>query len=310
MTRAIVDKPSGRVGLARVHGQMLVSRMLVATAFPIGAAITHGLEPEQLTLVRFALAAALVAPFVILRHGLVLPSLRSLAGYAAIAACVVTFFYCMFAALRLTTALNAGALYTLVPGFAAIYAAILVRERLGRHRLIALGFGLVGALWVVFRGEPDRLLSFAFNGGDLIFFGGCLAMGLYMPLVKRFHRGEPAAVMTFWVLLLGTGWLALLNNTAIWRTDWLAVEPTVYAGIAYLAVFTTIFTFFVQQHATVHIGPTRVTAYSYLNPALVIVVEWVAGLGLPEPAVLPGVLIILAAIVVLQRGVKSGGGAG
>ena len=310
MARSVVDKPSGRVGLDRVHGQMLISRMLVASAFPIGAAITHGLEPAQLTLVRFALASALFAPFVILRHGLVLPPLRSLAGYAAIAACVVTFFYCMFAALRQTTALNAGAIYTLVPGFAAIFAAFLVRERLGRHRLVALGFGLVGALWVVFRGEPDRLLAFAFNGGDLIFFGGCLAMGLYMPLVKRFHRGEPAAVMTFWVLLLGTGWLGLLNNTAIWRTDWLAVDPTVYAGIAYLAVFTTIFTFFVQQHATVHIGPTRVTAYSYLNPALVIVVEWVAGLGLPEPAVLPGVLIILAAIVVLQRGVKSGGGAG
>ncbi len=310
MARSVVDKPSGRVGLARVHGQMLVSRMLVAAAFPIGAAITHGLEPEQLTLVRFVLASALFAPFVILRHGLVLPPLRSLAGYAAIAACVVTFFYCMFAALRQTTALNAGAIYTLVPGFAAIFATFLVRERLGRHRLVALGFGLVGALWVVFRGEPDRLLSFAFNRGDLIFFGGCLAMGLYMPLVKRFHRGEPAAVMTFWVLLLGTGWLGLLNNTAIWRTDWLAVDPTVYAGIAYLAVFTTIFTFFVQQHATVHIGPTRVTAYSYLNPALVIVVEWVAGLGLPAPAALPGVLIILAAIVVLQRGVKSGGGAG
>ncbi len=156
MARSAVDKPSGRVGLARVHGQMLVSRMLVACAFPIGAAITHGLEPEQLTLVRFALASALFAPFVILRHGLVLPPLRSLAGYAAIAACVVTFFYCMFAALRQTTALNAGALYTLVPGFAAMFGAFLVRERLGRHRLVALGFGLVGALWVVFRGEPAR----------------------------------------------------------------------------------------------------------------------------------------------------------
>ena len=47
---------------------MLVSRMLVATAFPIAAAITHGLEPELLTLVRFALATALFAPFVILQN--------------------------------------------------------------------------------------------------------------------------------------------------------------------------------------------------------------------------------------------------
>ena len=61
---------------------------------------------------------------------MVLPPLRALVGYAAIAACVVTFFYSMFAGLRQTTALNAGALYTLVPGFAAIYAAFLVRDRL------------------------------------------------------------------------------------------------------------------------------------------------------------------------------------
>lgn len=285
---------------------MLVSRMLVAIAFPVAAAITHGLEPELLTLVRFALASALFAPFVIMRHGLALPALRSLIGYAAISACVVTFFYCMFAALRQTTALNTGALYTLVPGLAAVYGAMLVRERLGWHRLVALACGLIGALWVVFRGEPDRMLALDLNGGDLIFLGGCMAMGLYMPLVKRFHRAEPAAVMTFWVLLFGTLWLAVLNNTAIWRTDWLAIDPSVYAGIAYLAVFTTIFTFFVQQHATVQIGPTRVTAYSYLNPALVIVVEWAAGLGLPQPIVLPGILIILAAIVALQFGVKTG----
>ena len=242
--------------------------MLVAIAFPVAGAITHGLEPELLTLVRFALATALFAPFVIMRHGLALPALRSLIGYAAISACVVTFFFCMFAALRQTAALNTGALYTLVPGFAAVYGAMLVRERLGWHRLVALACGLVGALWVVFRGEPDRMLALAFNRGDLIFLGGCMAMGLYMPLVKRFHRAEPAAVMTFWVLLFGTLWLAVLNNTAIWRTDWLAIDPSVYAGIAYLAVFSTIFTFFVQQHATVQIGPTRVTAYSYLNPAL------------------------------------------
>jgi drug/metabolite transporter (DMT)-like permease len=167
--------------LARVHGQLIFSRILVATSFPVGAAITHGLEPALLILLRFALASLLFAPFVYPRHGLTLPGPRALAGYAAIAGCLVVFFWCMFTALRTTTALNTGAIVTLVPGIAAIYAAILVRERLGRHRMVALGCGLVGALWVVFRGDFERLASFTINGGDIIFFAGCLALGLYAP---------------------------------------------------------------------------------------------------------------------------------
>ena len=106
------------------------------------------------------------------------------------------------------------------------------------------------------------------------------------------------------MLALGTLWLVLLNNTAIWQTDWAAVDRGVFAGIAYLAVFTTIVSFFIQQHATLHIGPTRVTSYSYLNPALVVLVEWIAGKGLPSPITLPGVIIILAATLVLQRGAR------
>lgn len=297
-------KALSRADVMHVHGQMILARVLIAASFPVGAAITYGLEPELLVLVRFALASLLFAPYVIIRHGITMPAPSVLAGYAAISACLVTFFWCMFEALRHTSALNAAAIFTLVPGLAAVYGAVLVREHLGVHRLVALGLGLVGALWVVFRGDIGGLLSLDLNKGDLIFGGGCLALALNMPLVRRFHRGEPAAVMTFWVLLMGTGWLLLLNNVAIWHTDWKDVDATVLAGIVYLAVFTTIITFFIQQRATLYIGPTRVNSYSYLNPALVVLIEWLAGKGLPTLITLPGVAIVLVATFVLQRGAR------
>ncbi|NQV59689.1 MAG: DMT family transporter [Alphaproteobacteria bacterium] len=294
---------SGRAPLARVHGQVLLARVLVATSFPVGAAITHGLPPELLTLVRFALATLLFAPYVAWRHGIAIPSAKALAGYAAIAGSLVVFFWCMFAALRLTSALNAAALFTVLPGIAALYAAVLVRERLGRHRLVALILGAVGALWVVFRGDLDLFLSLAVNKGDLIFLAGLFAMGLYTPLVQRFRRDEPAAVMAFWTMAMGTVWLLLLNNVALFRTDWLAVEPGVLAGIAYLAMFTTIISFFIIQHATLHLGPTRVMSYNYLTPLFVLAIEWALGKGLPSAMTLPGVAIIVAAMFVVQSGI-------
>ncbi|MBT3532468.1 MAG: EamA/RhaT family transporter, partial [Rhodospirillaceae bacterium] len=42
---------------------------------------------------RFALATLLFAPYVAWRHGLVWPAAKTLAGYAAIGACLATFFW-------------------------------------------------------------------------------------------------------------------------------------------------------------------------------------------------------------------------
>lgn len=286
----------------RVHLQLLLGRGLVATSFPVGAAITHGLEPELLMLARFALATLLFAPYIAWRHGLAIPSLKALAGYTVISAFVVTFFWCMFEALRFTPALNAAALYTVLPGIAAFYAAILVKERLGRNRLFAMVFGAFGALWVVFRGDLDLFLGLAVNKGDLIFLGGLFAMGLYTPLVRLFNRDEPAAVMAFWILATGTIWLFLLSNVSVFQTDWTVIDGEVLVGIAYLAVFTTIISFFIMQHATLRVGPTRVISYGYITPAFVVGLEWAMGKGLPDPMTWPGVVIIVLAMFVVQSG--------
>jgi drug/metabolite transporter (DMT)-like permease len=291
-----------QVSEARVHAQVVLGRALVATSFPVGAAITHGLAPELLILVRFVLATLLFAPYVIWRHGLSLPPLKTLAGYAAIGLCLVTFFWCMFAALRLTSALNAAALHTALPAISAFYAAILVRERLGKFRLAALILGGVGASWVVFRGDWDLVINLAINKGDMIFLAGMFAMGLYTPLVGRLHIKEPAAVMAFWTMATGAVWLLLLNNITIFEVDWAAVEFKVWGGIAYLGLFTTIISFFILQHATLRIGPTRAAAYGYLTPVFVVAVNWALGNGLPTPMTWPGIILIIAAMVVMQRG--------
>ncbi len=284
------------------HGLMVLATVFVASSFAVGAAITHGLDPAALTLLRFSLAAALFAPLITYKYGLSWPTPKALASYAVLSAFLVGFFWAMFLSLRYTTALNTGALFTLLPGISSIFGAILVGERLGRHRLVAVAIGMVGALWVVFRGDPDRLFAFAFNIGDLIFLGGCVMFGIYEPLVRRLHGPAPTAVVTFWVLVTGSVWLALLLNKGIWQTDWRSVDFYVFAGIVYLEVFSTIVTFFLFQFCTMRIGPTRVLAYTFLIPALVLVIEWLAGSGLPPPMTYPGIAVVLAAMVVLQSG--------
>jgi len=283
-----------------VHLLMVITATLVSTSFTVGAAIAAELDPAALTLVRFSLAAALFGPWVHSRYGLNV-SFSLFFRCALISGCLVIFFYCMFLALRYTSALNTSVIFALVPSISGLYALVLVGERLEKEQLIALGCGLIGVIWVIFRGELSQLLAMQWNRGDLIFLGGCLAMGLYTPLVKLLHRGESMAVMTFWVLVTGSIWLLLLTGRKLFTVDWLEVPPFVWLGIVYLAVFTTIITFFLTQYSVPYLGPTLVMSYSYLYPGLVLVIDLLLGHGLPPLKVIPGVLVVLAAMVVLQH---------
>lgn len=284
----------------KIHLFMLLSATLVSTSFIVGAAITAALDPALLTLIRFVIAATIFGPIVHLRYGLRF-SFSLLWRCSLISGCLVFFFCAMFLSLRYTSALNISVIFALVPSISCFYSFFLLRERLRKEQFIALFCGLIGVLWVVFDGDIVRLLTMQWNHGDLIFLGGCCFMGLYAPLVKILHRGESMAVITFWVLVTGAIWLFFYTGKDLTTVSWAEVPLFVWGGICYLAVFTTIVTFFLTQYSVLFLGPTKVTAYSYLYPGLVLVLNFFIGNGLPHAKIIPGVLVVLVAMFVLMR---------
>lgn len=282
-----------------LHLLMVTSATLVSTSFTVGEAIAGDLDPAVLTLLRFLLASVLLAPVIHLRYGL-RPNWSLIGRSALISCCLVLFFWCMFWALRYTSALNTSVIFTLVPSISGVFATFLVGERLSRPQFLALGFGLAGALWVIFRGDIQILLAMAWNRGDLIFLFGCFFMALYTPLVKLLYRGESMLLMTFWVLVTGSVWLLIFGANKLQAVDWGAVRPMVWWALLYLAVFTTVITFFLTQYCTPHLGAIRAMAYSYLYPGLVLLIDLGLGKGLPPLKALPGIGIVLLAMVVLQ----------
>ncbi|HID70710.1 MAG TPA: DMT family transporter [Desulfobacterales bacterium] len=284
----------------KIHLLMLLCAVLVAGSFPVVASISHELDPVLLTLLRFLLASFLFAPLIWFRYGFKV-SLAALGRYSVISATLVICFWSMFFSLRYTTALNISAIFTLVPSLSGLYAMVLNRERLGRTRLIALVLGLIGALWIVFKGELSIFTELSLNKGDLIFFVGCLFMGLYTPLVRLFHRNEPMPVMAFWVMVTGSLWLLLLAGSQLTTISFTDIPDKLWMGLLYVAIFSTIISFFITQYAILFLGPTRVMAYSYLYPALVLFLDFLLKGTIPELKILPGVVIVLSAMFVVQH---------
>ncbi|WP_163336308.1 DMT family transporter [Desulfopila sp. IMCC35008] len=282
-----------------IHLLMVICATLVSTSFTVCAAVSNALDPLVLTFIRFIMASLLLLPVVMVRFELHL-SASLFFRSSVISSCLVLFFWCMFLSLRYTTALNTSVIFAIVPVISWGYSMVLLKERIGRAQSVALFLGMAGAIWVIFRGNPLQLVDVDLNRGDLIFLAGCFAMGLYTPLIKLLYRGEPMLVLTFWILVTGTIWLGLFGAGKILATGWSSIPLSIWGWVGYLAFFTTVVTFFLTQYCILFIGPTRAMAYSYLYPCLVLLQDLALGKGMPPPAIIPGIVIVLAAMVVLQ----------
>ena len=108
--------------------------------------------------------------------------------------------------------------------------------------------------------------------------------------------------MTFWVLLFSAVLYLFIAGKDLATSPWAEPDLFVFGAVAYLAVVSTVISFFMFQFATPRIGPTRVLAYSYFIPAFVLLVDWAIGRGLPPLMTFPGIAIVLIASLVIQRG--------
>lgn len=282
------------------HLVMLLNILLVSTSFPIGAAITHALEPAALNCLRFALAAAVFALLVTLRGEWRRPRVRDGLRYLLLAGSLVGFFVAMFEALRLTSAVNTSSLFTLVPLFSAAIAWPLVGQRTPPRQLAFMLLAAFGALWVVSKGSFANALALRFGQGDLIFLAGCVSLAAFSPLTRRLDVGENLLSQTFWTLLVGTVMLALIGADDLATMDWQAVPATAWSGIAYLAVFTTAVTFYLLEYASLRLPAAKVMSYNYLTPSFVVLLEALRTGGAPAPTVLIGAGITAMATLFLQ----------
>lgn len=283
-----------------VHALMLLSIILIASSFPVGATITHALPPAVMMFIRFLLAALLFSPYVVFRNGFTVPKTKQSINYIIISVPLVTFFWCMFESLRHTSLLNTGALFTLVPTITAILAYLINRDSITRLRATGIILGTIGALWIVFRGDWKAFMSLSLNYGDLVFILGCLSLGLYNVLIKRLYSNEPMELMTFWVLCWGSFWLLLLSLGDLKTIEWSKIGINVYAGVAYLSLFTTLVTFFLMQFSIVRLGATKVSAYNFLTPVFVIALSVVLGMESFIPITVPGMLLVVGAMLLIE----------
>lgn len=285
----------------RGHLAMLTFSALVAGSFSLGAMAAPLIDPLALSALRFLLAGALVGAAAFATTRIPRSTWQAPWRYLILGALLAAYFVLMFQGLKTAEPVSTAAVFTLTPALAAGFGWLTLRQRLTRRMALALAIGAVGALWVIFRADPQRLLALQIGKGEVIYFAGCVAHALYAPLVRKFNRGEPAVVFTFGMMIAGWLILTMAGAPAILATNWPSLPAIVWITLVYTAVFASAATFVLLQFATLHLPAAKVMAYTYLVPSWVILWEIALGRSAPPALILGGVALSILALLLLLK---------
>ncbi|MFV7791468.1 EamA family transporter, partial [Aliarcobacter lanthieri] len=95
------------------------------------------------------------------------------------------------------------------------------------------------------------------------------SMALYPIFIKiLYSKKDELLVLVFATLLGGIVWMSLTMQILNIPYDWNKIELNHFYSLLYLVIGTTIITLFLYQKATLILGPKKLMAYIYLNPAI------------------------------------------
>ncbi len=242
---------------------------------------------------RFACAAVVLLALLYLRERR-LPRLspRELVLVVGLGLLGITLYNTMFTAgLALVEASRAALIVPTNPAFTALFAALLLNERLGRTRAFGVALCVLGALWVLARGDPRSFTSLQFGVGELILVL-CIFMWSAYTLLGRVALStlSPLA-LTAYVMAAGSLPLALpasVEGASLGEVTWQG-----WTAFAYLVLFGTVIPFLWFYEGVKALGAARASQFINLVPPLAVLESvWLLDESISRGTIVGAVLVV------------------
>jgi len=240
----------------------------------------HGIHPLQIAAGRAVFSLLALVPF-LLRGGRQPFRTKHPWLHLTRAICGATAVLLGFYALAALPLAEVTALGFTAPLFTVLFAALLLRERVGRRRLAALAAGFLGVLVIL---EPGTA---SLRAESLLAIGSAMLIAFAITLVKRFPQSESQSVLLFTVLvasILVCGPPAVFVWTPMTSVEWLMLAGIGLSGLCAHSLFIYGF---------------RVGESSFVAPFDYSKLVFATGGGILVFAELPGVNTLLGALVIV-----------
>ncbi len=284
------------------HFAMLGFSVFVGGSFVVSAILTNQISPDFLTLLRFALSAALLTCYLVYLK----QKLRFLVVYwksfTVLAACYVFFFILLFYSLRFTSPTSAATIFTLLPFIELVLSSIFAKHFPPLKTFFVLTVGACGAIFVIMKGDFRNLLNLNFNFGDLLILLGTIFHALYIVLLPKFKIKADSLEITVGVTFYGAILLFFISLQNLELAVVLNFSVKHWLSFIYLVIFASIGTFSLLAFASRNISSTKVSSYTYLIPVWAALIEtWFTSGTVPIYIWLGIIPIIVCNVLLLKK---------
>ena len=275
--------------------------VLWGLSFVATKAALQEVSPVTLIFTRFGLGVAVLVLVLKLRRESLVPPRDSwlmlgVMGFVGI------FLHQMVQAhgLTLTTAVRTGWLIGVTPIWSAVLAAIFLGEEFGPRKILGLFIGLIGALFVITRGELSAsVLALPSTRGDLLVLASTWTWAIYTILgrntLKRLGsaRATAAAMFAGWAMMI-----PFFVAAAGWH-EYRGLSSTSLIAILFLGIGCSGLGYWFWYAALERIDASQVAVFLYLEP-LVTLLSAVALLGeaVALSTILGGLLVVAGVLTV------------
>lgn len=284
-----------------VYAVLLVQSLTSSGTHIVARVIAQQVDGFTLTLVRSLISAAVMGLILLLRGG-TLRSLREdrrLVLFLSFIAIPVNQFLFLFG-MRYTTASNAALLYATTPILVLIFSRLFLGERLTGRKVVGVILGFAGVITVIF--ERGISASMEYLLGNVLIGLAVMAWGLYTVFGKKLIVRYGAIEASSLTLIVGTLMFIPIGLVPALRFPYETLTVSSWMEILYLALITSVFSYFLWYFALGRAEAGKVALFTNLQPVLTTVLAVVLLGQEVTVAFVAGGIVALAGVVIAQYG--------
>ena len=202
---------------------------------------------------------------------------------------------CFILGVNLTSPGEASLVTTTMPMLVMLLAWLILREPITLKKAGGIAAGAAGAI-ILIAGNGARAYGSNPALGDVIVLCAQLSYALYLTLYRNFIRKYSLVTLMKWMFLSAT--VVGLPSSLKWlgATDWSAISPTEWGGIAYVVVCGTFLAYICIMIGQKTLRPTLVGMYNYVQPIVATITGICLGLDRFTPVKALAIALIFSGV--------------
>lgn len=279
------------------HFNLAGAMIIVGSSVVVGKIVALAMPVFLASLLRFALAVAVLWPLLRARGGL--PKMdRHDWGLLFLLALTGQFLFtvCLLYGLRLTSALEAGVITSTSPGVIGLLAWLLFRERPGGRGLIALALTLAGLVLVNLKPGGSNSGGAAL-WGNLLVLAAVLGEAMFSIIAKYLRAPISPLAIAFVLSLMGLAMFLPPGLVEAWRWNWSLLTVEAGLSVVYYGLAVTVLAYILWFRGLAEVTPATAGLFTALMPVSAVGLSWLVLGETLAPRVAVGGAAVVAGLV-------------